>query len=107
MRPRSPFTCIKANNLQRKPEPFGLRFVPGAGTITVFPFDLTEATPSVLAGASKTYKVRLALAQGVGMPEAIAEQIDADVETVKRLLRRLRKDGKAREEEGGAWVLVS
>ena len=69
------FTCRKANNLPRKPEPFGLRFVPGVETITVYPFDLTEASPTVVAGASVTYRIQLALAQGHATVDAIAEHL--------------------------------
>src|SRR4029450_8893533 len=43
------FTCTKANNLPRRPDPFGLRFQPGEGTITVLPFDLQEAAPQTTA----------------------------------------------------------
>jgi hypothetical protein len=35
------FTCTKANNLPRKPAPFGLRFVPDVSAITVEKFDVT------------------------------------------------------------------
>ena len=58
------FTCLKANNLQRRPDPFGLRFQPGEGTITVYPLDLAEASPAVTAGASLTWRLRMALASG-------------------------------------------
>jgi AAA domain len=103
------FTCTKANNQPRRPEPFGLRFVPGPGRITIEPFDLTEATATVTAGASVTYRVRLALARGIGTPEAIAEDLPARLDTVKRTLRRLRKAGQARERGDGSdtWEIVS
>lgn len=101
------FTCTKANNLPRKPEPFGLRYVPGDGTITVYPMDLTEASPNVVASASIAYRVRLALDRGTGDPDAIAKEVNATSDTVKRTLRRLRQDGKARELGDGSWVLVT
>jgi hypothetical protein len=100
------FTCIKANNLPRRPDPFGLRFVPGNGTITIYPFDLKDAAPQSLAGASLTYRVRLAIASGVKKAKEIAEHLNAKPDSVERLLRRLRKDGKAREIDG-TWELVS
>jgi hypothetical protein len=100
------FTCTKANNLARKPDPFGLRFVPGADTITVYPFDLTEAAPQATVGASLTYRIRLAIARGIRTSEAIAKELEAKPDTVDRLLRRLRKDGQAREADGG-WELLS
>jgi AAA domain/Toprim-like len=100
------FTCTKANNLPRKPDPFGLRFVPGDDAITIYPFDLAEAAPQVTAGASLTYRVRMAIARGITTPEGIAEELDAKRASIERLLRRLRKDGKARETDTG-WELVS
>ena len=100
------FTCIKANNLPRRPDPFGLRFVPGNGTITVYPFDLTEAVPQATAGAPLTYRIRLAIARGVRTADAITKDLDAKPDTVDRILRRLRKDNKARETETG-WELVT
>src|SRR5262249_16824066 len=84
------FTCIKANNLPRRPDPFGLRFVPGNGTITIYPFDLKEAAPQALAGATLTYRVRLAIASGVTAAKDIAQHLNAKPDTVERLLRRLR-----------------
>jgi hypothetical protein len=103
------FTCTKANTLARRPDPFGLRFEPGADTITVYPFNLSEAPPQATAGASLTYRVRLALARGTATPEAITEELSADIKSVKRLLRRLREKGGAREtvEGSGSWELVS
>jgi hypothetical protein len=101
------FTCIKANNLPRVPDPFGLRFQPGDGTITVYPFDLTDATPSVVAGASLTFRVSLALARGLGDPGAIAKHLGKDPETIKRLLRRLRAAGKAKDTPDGGWELIA
>jgi hypothetical protein len=101
------FTCTKANNLPRRPEPFGLRFQPGNGTITVYPFDLADASASVTASATLTYRIRLALARGIGTPEAIAKDLDAKPASVARILRRLRKDGHAREVTEGVWEIAS
>ncbi len=101
------FTCLKANNLAHTPDPFGLRFVPGEGTTTIYPLDLTEASATVVASASLTYRIRLALANGVATPEAVAKSLDAKIDTVTRILRRLRKDGQAREATSGAWEIVS
>src|SRR5262249_53406161 len=100
------FTCIKANNLSQKPDPFGLRFVPGDKAITVCPFDLTEATPSVVAGASLTFRITLALARGLSDPNAIAADLAKDPATIKRLLRRLRAIGKAKDRPDGGWELI-
>jgi hypothetical protein len=100
------FTCIKANNLPRIPDPFGLRFQPGDGTITVYPFDLTEATPNVVAGASLTFRISLALGRGLSDPEVIAKELGKDTDTVKRLLRRLRFQGKAKDRPDGGWELI-
>src|SRR5262249_24890917 len=71
-------TCIKANNLPHKPDPFGLRFVPGDEATTVYPFDLTHATPSVVAGASLTYRILLSLARGLSDPDVIAKALGKD-----------------------------
>jgi hypothetical protein len=101
------FTCIKANNLPRRPDPFGLRFQPGEGIITIHPFDLTTAAPQIVAGASITFRIRLALARGLNNPEAIAQELGKDVQTIKRLLRRLREQGKAKDALDGTWSLVS
>lgn len=83
------FTCRKANNLARKPEPFGLRFQPGDGTITVYPFDLTEAAPQTVAGASLPYRVRLALAQGERTYAELAETLETTENKVRVAVNRL------------------
>jgi len=100
------FTCKKANNLARKPDPFGLLFRPGDGTITVYPFSLNEAAPQTVVGASITYRLRLALAAGPTTPATLAEQLDQDEATVKRLLRRLRQDGVVKDRPDGSWEMV-
>jgi hypothetical protein len=100
------FTCTKANILPRRPEPFGLQFRPGADAITIYPLDLKEAAPSVVAGATLTYRVRLALAKGLRTPEAIADDLDAKKDTITRLLRRLRDNGQAKERDG-QWEIVA
>jgi hypothetical protein len=88
------FTCRKANNLPRKPEPFGLRFVPGAGTITVYPLNLSEAAPQTTAGASLPYRVRLALAAGALTVGELAKSLSASEESVGRVMRRLAAKGQ-------------
>jgi hypothetical protein len=95
------FTCIKANNLARKPEPFGLRFVPGANTITVCPLDLADAPPQATAGASLSFHVRLALARGVDDPDVIAKDLAefgkrASPASIERILRRERQKQEPR-----------
>jgi hypothetical protein len=89
------FTCEKANNLPRKPDPFGLRFVPGASAITVYPFDLTDATPETLAAAPLPYRVRTALGAGPQTLAGLAQTLDAKPESVRKALQRLRESGKA------------
>jgi hypothetical protein len=87
------FTCRKANNLARRPEPFGLRFEPGPDRITVAPFDLTEAAPQTVAGASLAYRVRLALAtQDLTTPE-IAGALGISDASARTVLRRLASKG--------------
>jgi len=101
------FTCKKANNLPRKPEPFGLRFAPGNGTITVYPLDLSETAVEALAGTSISYRLRLALARGTATPDNLAEELGKDIKTIKRLLRRLREQHKAQDRPDGSWELTS
>src|SRR5262249_45449119 len=67
------YMCIKANNLPRKPDPFGLRFQPGEGTITCFPFNLAETAPRFTAGASLLWRCRTALAGE--RPEQTTEEL--------------------------------
>ncbi len=88
------FTCRKANNLARRPAPFGLRFQPGEGTITISPFDLAEAAPQTLAGASLPQRVRLALTGGALTIAELAEHLSGDENTVGRIVRRLRDKGQ-------------
>ena len=99
------FTCTKANNLARRPDPFGLRFVPGDRTITVYPFDLETAAPQITAGASLTWRLRLALAGGDNTTEALAKELDAKPETVKKALQRGRGKTFALL-DGNRWGLV-
>src|SRR4029434_82020 len=51
------FTCTKANNLPRKPEPFGLRFKPGEGTITVFPMAIREVATQPTTAAPISWRL--------------------------------------------------
>jgi AAA domain/Toprim-like len=87
------FTCRKANNLPRKPEPFGLRFQPAEDTITVQAFDLTAAAPHTVAGASLPYRVRLALATSELTIAELAEHLGVSEESVGRVVRRLASSG--------------
>jgi hypothetical protein len=82
------FTCQKANNLARRPDPFGLRFHPGDGTITVYPFDLTDASPQTTVSAPLTWRLRVALAPGKKKAPMLAEELGAKLESVKRALQR-------------------
>ena len=85
------FTCRKANNVSRRPAPFGLRFIPGAGTITIAPLDLRDAAPHTVAGASVSYRIRLALASGEELTTAeVAARLGVSEDTAGRELRRMR-----------------
>jgi AAA domain len=99
------FTCTKANNLPRKPDPFGLRFQPGDGTITVYPFDLTEASPQTTASAPLTWRLRVALALGKKKAPVLADELGAKLESVKRALLRGREKYFVLL-EGDEWDLV-
>jgi hypothetical protein len=87
------FTCRKANNLPRRPEPFGLRFEPSEGRITVSPFNLADAAPQTVAGASLPYRVRLALATEDLSAAELADRLGADEKSVRRTLERQRGKG--------------
>jgi hypothetical protein len=70
------FTCRKANNLPRKPAPFGLRFECGAdGVITVSTLDLQEVAPQTVAGASLTQRLKIALTGEPKSVETLAEAV--------------------------------
>jgi len=86
-------TCRKANNLARKPEPFGLRFVPGDQRITVEPFDLTSAAPQTVVGATLAYRIRLALATADLTTPQLAETLKVDDATLRTTLRRAKAQG--------------
>lgn len=105
------FTCRKANNLPRKPEPFGLRFVPGDGAITIFPLDLAEAAPSTTAGASLPYRVRLLLATTDRTTPELAEALGVADNALRTTLARMKAKGQVAERgaDGKAtrWGLVS
>jgi hypothetical protein len=84
------FTCRKANNLPRRPDPFALRFEPAEGAITIFPLDLAETAPEIVAGVSLRYRVRLALANGPRTIEALATELDAPEDSIRRAMNRSR-----------------
>ena len=99
------FTCRKANNLPRRPDPFGLRFQPGDGTITVYPFDLTDASPQTTVSAPLTWRLQVALALGKKKASGLAGELGAKLESVKRALQR----GRGKHFvllEGDEWDLV-
>jgi hypothetical protein len=87
------FTCRKANNLPRRPEPFGLRFVPGADTITVYPFDLAEAAPQTVAGASQPTRIRIVLASADKTTPEIAKALGITDAAARTVLGRLADKG--------------
>ncbi len=84
------FTCQKANNLVRRPAPFALRFQPGDGCTTVYPFDVGEAGPQAVAGMTITQQLRAALARGPMTVEALAETMDRSESTIRKELNRRR-----------------
>jgi AAA domain len=86
------FTCTKANNLPRKPAPFGLRFKPGEGTITVFPMAIREVATQSTTAAPISWRLRVTLASGSSTAAELALTLNADPETVKKALQRGRRD---------------
>lgn len=93
------FTCRKANNMPQRPEPFGLRFIPRQGTITVSALDLTQAAPQTVSGASLTYRARLLLAARDMTTAEIAEELGVSQNAVRAVLGRLKDRGQAIERE--------
>jgi hypothetical protein len=87
------FTCRKANNLPRRPGPFGLRFQPEPGAITIHSFDLTKAAPETVANASLVYRVKLALATEDLTVAELAEHLMADRDSIQKTLERQREKG--------------
>lgn len=88
------FTCTKANNLPRRPDPFGLLFTSeGEGRIRASRFDLGEAAPQAMAGASLPYRLRLTLAHGTQSVEELAKTLGMPEDTVRRTLNRGREKG--------------
>jgi hypothetical protein len=96
----------RKNNTGRRHEPLGLRFAFSSNTITPYPVDL-GAKPQLAPSTSLAWRIRVCLASGRQTPAAIADTLSgADVETVSRTLRRLRKEKKARDYEDGTWGLT-
>jgi hypothetical protein len=91
------FTCTKANNLPRRPEPFGLRFEPTECAIAIHPFDLTNAAPQAVASASVGYRIRLALASNDMTSGELAEHLSVGENHVRTELSRLAKSGRVHE----------
>jgi hypothetical protein len=84
------FTCRKANNLPRKPEPFGLQFVDAGGMITVAAFDPRDAAPQAVAGASLRYRLRMALADQPKTVKTLSEELGVSEDTIRKTLNRYR-----------------
>jgi hypothetical protein len=91
------FTCRKANNLPRRPDPFGLRF----DATTISALDLRDAGSVTLAGASLVYRLRLALARGAQTVEALAADLEVTENTIRRALNRWR-----RKDRKGLFVAI-
>ena len=88
------FTCRKANNLSRKPAPFGLRFQSSSDrAIAVSTFDLRDAAPQTVAGASLPHRLKLALAREAQPVEALAKELGVAADTIRRTLNRGKKTG--------------
>jgi AAA domain/DnaB-like helicase N terminal domain len=95
----------RKNNTGPKHAPLGLRFAFGPDTITPYPVNLAE-TPQLTRGVSLSWRIRTALgSHGRLSTAALAENLDADPETVARTLRRLRHEGKVDLNGGGTWGL--
>jgi hypothetical protein len=87
------FTCKKANNLPRKPDPFRLLFSPREDAITVSAFDLADAAPQTVAGTGLVHRLKLALARGPRTVEALAQELEAKENSIRKTLQRCRRKG--------------
>jgi hypothetical protein len=107
------FTCTKANNLPRRPEPFGLLFTDQGNVTTISALNLREAAPGVLASATLGYRIQLALGVGSRTIADLAEELDAKADTIEKTLKRMEKAGKVirlTEREAGrptTWGLTA
>jgi hypothetical protein len=84
------FTCRKANNLPRRPDPFGLRFQPGTDTdiITIYSFSLAEATPQAVVSVPLKQRIAIALADGPQTVEALAETLAVPEASIRQTFKR-------------------
>jgi hypothetical protein len=88
------FTCRKANILSRKPAPFGLQFQSSSDrAIAVSTFDLRDAAPQTVAGASLPHRLKRALAEEAQSVEALAKVLGVSTDTIRRTLNRGRDAG--------------
>jgi len=87
------FTCTKANNLPRKPEPFGLVFRPSDEATSVEAFNLADAAPTAISSTSLAYRIRLALASASMTVAELSEHLAVKKDTVDRTVRRLSTAG--------------
>jgi len=98
------FTCRKANNLARKPPPFGLRFASAAsGGIGVQALDLSGVSPATLAGASLTARVSAMVSEPMSL-EMLTEALGAKGPTINRILNRLQDQGVVTKTPDNRWV---
>jgi hypothetical protein len=103
------FTCRKANNLPRKPEPFGLTFHAEADAITVAHLDPSEAAPQTVAGASLVYRLKTALDGNRKTVEALADELRVSGDSIRRTLNRNREKGfvPIQDSKPQFWALAS
>lgn len=90
------FTCRKANNLPRLPEPFGLLFKESKDAITVQALNLAEASPDIVAGATLAQRLNLALRSGALTTPELKDRIapGSSDGSFKVTLHLLQKEGK-------------
>ena len=98
------FTCRKANNLDRKPPPFGLRFTshPIRG-LEVTALDLGTVSQSTLAGATLSTRVLTMLSEPLSV-EALVEALHAKPDSIARTLRRLKDNRQVAQLQDGRWI---
>jgi hypothetical protein len=96
----------KANN-SRKYAPLGFQFdfACDESTITLSPVDLA-AIPELTKGTSLAWRLRIALAAGAKTTAALAEELEADPDSVRKALYREKKAGRVDLLHNNEWGLA-
>jgi hypothetical protein len=99
----------RKNNRGRRHPPIGLRFEFGDDVIRVRAHDVGDE-PDLAARLSVSARIQRALREGRQPVTELVERVNADEETIRRTLRRLRRDGRVVDFEDGKrklWGLAA